>query len=61
VIEVPRFVPQFSPLESNCGERFIGMSEQNVNIADLFLTDLSISVAANLDPGKVGIVAFLAE
>ena len=31
------------------------------NIRDLFLTDLSISVAANLGPGTVGIVFFPVE
>jgi DegV family protein with EDD domain len=35
--------------------------KKNFNVRELFITDLSISVAANLGPGTVGVVFFPAE
>ena len=43
------------------GKELMERARKIFNTTDLFLTDLSISVAANLGPGTVGIVAFPAE
>ncbi len=43
------------------GKDLMERARKMFNTTDLFLTDLSISVAANLGPGTVGIVAFPAE
>lgn len=43
------------------GKELMEQARKIFNTTDLFLTDLSISVAANLGPGTVGIVAFPAE
>jgi DegV family protein with EDD domain len=43
------------------GKELMEQARKMFNTTDLFLTDLSISVAANLGPGTVGIVAFPAE
>jgi hypothetical protein len=43
------------------GKELLEQARKIFNTTDLFLTDLSVSVAANLGPGTVGIVAFPAE
>jgi DegV family protein with EDD domain len=43
------------------GNELMEQARKIFNTTDLFLTDLSIAVAANLGPGTVGIVAFPAE
>ncbi len=43
------------------GKELLEQARKMFKTTDLFLTDLSISVAANLGPGTVGIVAFPAE
>lgn len=43
------------------GKELMEQARKMFTTTDLFLTDLSISVAANLGPGTVGIVAFPAE
>jgi DegV family protein with EDD domain len=43
------------------GKDLMERARKMFNTTDLFLTDLSVSVAANLGPGTVGIVAFPAE
>jgi DegV family protein with EDD domain len=43
------------------GKDLMERARKMFNTTDLFLTDLSISVTANLGPGTVGIVAFPAE
>jgi fatty acid-binding protein DegV len=43
------------------GKELMEQARRIFNTTDLFLTDLSVSVAANLGPGTVGIVAFPAE
>lgn len=43
------------------GRTLMGRVPQELNAGDLIMTDLSISVAANLGPGTVGIVAYPVE
>ncbi len=47
--------------DPQAGKDLMERARQTFNTTDLFLTDLSISVAANLGPGTVGIVYYLAE
>jgi len=47
--------------DPQAGNELMEHARKIFNTTDLFLTDLSISVAANLGPGTVGIVAFPAE
>lgn len=47
--------------DPQAGQDLLERARTTFQTTDLFLTDLSISVAANLGPGTVGIVAFPAE
>lgn len=43
------------------GQEMVEQARANINTSEIFLCDLSISLAANFGPGTVGIVAFPAE
>jgi DegV family protein with EDD domain len=47
--------------DPQAGNELMEQARKIFDTTDLFLTDLSIAVAANLGPGTVGIVAFPAE
>jgi len=47
--------------DPQAGQEMMERARAQFNIKELFLVDLSISLAANLGPGTVGIVAFPAE
>lgn len=47
--------------DPQAGNELMEQARRIFNTTDLFLTELSISVAANLGPGTVGIVAFPVE
>lgn len=47
--------------DPQAGQSLLEQVRRRFNIKEVFLTELSISVAANLGPGTVGIVAFPAE
>lgn len=47
--------------DPQAGENMLEQVRRNFNLKELFVTDLSISIAANLGPGTVGIIAFPAE
>ena len=47
--------------DPEAGETLMGMVRSKLNCQNLIMTELSISVAANLGPGTVGIVAYPVE
>ena len=47
--------------DPEAGETLMGMIRSKLNCQNLIMTELSISVAANLGPGTVGIVAYPVE
>lgn len=47
--------------DPQAGQDLLERAKKTFQTTDLFLTDLSISVAANLGPGTVGLIAFPAE
>jgi DegV family protein with EDD domain len=47
--------------DPNTGRQLLEMVRASLNLNELIMTDLSISVAANLGPGTVGIIAYPLE
>ena len=45
----------------NAGQEMMAQVRASLNVSELHLADLSISVAANLGPGTVGLVYFIVE
>lgn len=59
--DLPMMMSIVHARDPQAGQDLLKRARKTFQTTDLFLTDLSISVAANLGPGTVGIVAFPAE
>jgi DegV family protein with EDD domain len=59
--DVPVIMSVVHARDLQAGQELLERARKMFKAKDLFLTDLSISVAANLGPGTVGIVVFPAE
>jgi DegV family protein with EDD domain len=59
--DVPLMMSVVHARDPQAGQDLLERARSLFKTTDLFLTDLSISVAANLGPGTVGIVAFPVE
>jgi DegV family protein with EDD domain len=59
--DIPMMMSVVHARDPQAGQELLERARQTFKTTDLFLTDLSISVAANLGPGTVGIIAFPAE
>lgn len=59
--DVPLMICIVHARDPKAGEDLLERARSLFNTTELYLTDLSISVAANLGPGTVGIIAFPAE
>ena len=59
--DVPVHIAVVHARDPKAGEAMMARVRETFTVHDLFLTDLSISIAANLGPGTVGIVAVPVE
>jgi len=59
--DVPVNIAVVHARDPQAGQSMLERVRETFNVRDLFLTDLSISIAANLGPGTVGIVAIPVE